>query len=91
MWASDCLRQELIGHGIGLTVVFPGHRYAQLEAENKIKPPETKAIAGEVKMMSADEVDVLPRIAQDRYHVVPGAMGTFTHLCTTTSRASYVG
>ena len=79
---SDCLRQELIGDNIGLPVVFPPDTDTpQLAAENRIKPPETKAIAGEVKMMSADEVAMccLRGIIQDRYLVVPGAMGTFTH------------
>lgn len=79
---SDCLRQELIDHRIGITVVFPPDTDTpQLAAENEIKPPETKAIAGEVKMMSADEVAMaaLKGMASGRYHVVPGAMGTFTH------------
>ena len=79
---SDCLRQEFIDHGIGLTVVFPPDTDTpQLAAENEIKPPETKAIAGEVKMMSAEAVAhaMLRGIAAGKYHVVPGLMGSFTY------------
>ncbi len=79
---SDCLRQELLDHGVGITVVFPPDTDTpQLAAENEIKPPETKAIAGEVKMMSAEAVAtaMLKGIANGRYHVVPGLMGGLTY------------
>ena len=79
---SDCLRQELLDHGVKITVVFPPDTDTpQLAAENEIKPPETKAIAGEVKMMTADEValSMLKGTASGKYHVVPGAMGTLTY------------
>ena len=79
---SDCLRQEFLDHGIGITVVFPPDTDTpQLAMENEIKPPETKAIAGEVKMMSAEAVAsaMLRGIAKGRYHVVPGLMGGFTY------------
>ena len=79
---SDCLRQELLDHGVDITVVFPPDTDTpQLAEENKIKPPETKAIAGEVKMMSAEAVAMamLKGIARRQYHVVPGLMGSFTY------------
>ena len=79
---SDCLRQELLDHGVGITVVFPPDTDTpQLAAENEIKPPETKAIAGEVKMMSAEAVasSMLKGIASGKYHVVPGLMGGLTY------------
>ena len=79
---SDCLRQEFLDHGLGITVVFPPDTDTpQLAAENEIKPPETKAIAGEVKMMSAEAVAdaMLKGIAKGSYHVVPGFMGGFTY------------
>jgi len=79
---SDCLRQEFIDHGIGITVVFPPDTDTpQLAMENEIKPPETKAIAGEVKMMSAEAVALamLKGISKGSYHVVPGFMGNFTY------------
>ena len=79
---SDCLRQELIGTDIGLTVVFPPDTDTpQLHAENLIKPPETKAIAGTVDMMSAEDVAacMLKAVSRGQYQVVPGAMGKLTH------------
>ncbi|MDP6943382.1 MAG: SDR family oxidoreductase [Myxococcota bacterium] len=79
---SDCLRQELLDHGVGITVVFPPDTDTpQLAAENEIKPPETKAIAGEVKMMSAEAVarSMLGGVASGKYHVVPGLMGGLTY------------
>lgn len=79
---SDCLRQEFLDHGLGITVVFPPDTDTpQLAAENEIKPPETKAIAGEVKMMSAEAVAqaMLKGIRGGKYHVVPGLMGSFTY------------
>ena len=52
-----------------------------MHEENKIKPPETKAIAGEVKALSAEAVALssLKGIAKGRYHVVPGFDGTFAY------------
>ncbi|MCB9788996.1 MAG: SDR family oxidoreductase [Deltaproteobacteria bacterium] len=79
---SDCLRQELLDVNVGITVLFPPDTDTpQLAEENRIKPPETKAIAGEVKTLSADEVamSLLRGIEKGRYHVVPGAMGSFTY------------
>jgi len=79
---SDCLRQELIGTGIGISVLFPADTDTpQLHEENKIKPPETKAIAGEVKTMSPETVAMamLKGIQKGTYHIVPGAMSKFTY------------
>ncbi|PIE21081.1 MAG: short-chain dehydrogenase, partial [Proteobacteria bacterium] len=43
---ADSLRQELIDHGIKLTLLYPPDTDTpQLAEENKIKPPETKAIS----------------------------------------------
>jgi len=79
---ADCLRQELIDFGVKLTILYPPDTDTpQLAEENKIKPPETKAIAGEVKTLSAEAVAtaLLKGMAKGKYHVVPGAMGRFTH------------
>ncbi|TNF25191.1 MAG: SDR family NAD(P)-dependent oxidoreductase [Deltaproteobacteria bacterium] len=78
---ADSLRQELIDYGIKLTILYPPDTDTpQLVEENKIKPPETKAISGEVKTMSAEAVAgcLLKGIAKGKYHVVPGTMGSFT-------------
>ncbi len=79
---SDCLRQELRDMNVGITVIFPPDTDTpQLVEENRIKPPETKAIAGEVKTLSADEVAIclLSAIRRGKYQVVPGGMGNLTH------------
>lgn len=79
---SDCLRQELIDYNVHISVLFPPDTDTpQLQAENEIKPPETKAIAGEVKTMSAEAVAaaMLQGIARRKYHIVPGAMGRLTY------------
>lgn len=79
---SECLRQELIPYNVGLTVVFPPDTDTpQLAEENKIKPPATKAITGEVKTMSAEAVAeiILVGIAKKKYQVVPGLEGSATH------------
>ncbi len=79
---SECLRQELLPYGVGLTVVFPPDTDTpQLAEENKIKPPATKAITGEVKTLSAEAVAeaMLVAIAKGRYQVTPGLEGAATH------------
>ncbi|NJD59244.1 MAG: short-chain dehydrogenase [Anaerolineales bacterium] len=73
---SDALRQELKLYGIGVSVVFPGDtQTAQLEYENKVKPPETKALAGNTKVMSADDVAriIITGIEHGQYKILPGA------------------
>ncbi|MFT7578576.1 MAG: 3-dehydrosphinganine reductase [Myxococcota bacterium] len=79
---AECLRQELIDHNVSLTVVYPADTDTpQLAAENKIKPPETKAISGEVKMLSPEAVAIatLKATAKGKLSVVPGAGGKFAH------------
>jgi len=79
---AECLRQELVGQDIEVTICYPPDTDTpQLAEENLIKPPETKAIAGEVKTMSAESValTLLTGIARGKLHVVPGTMGKFTH------------
>lgn len=79
---SDCLRQELLPHGVGLSVVFPPDTNTpQLQEENKIKPPETRAIAGNVRMMEPAQVAqaMLTGIARGSYHIVPGWGGKLTY------------
>ncbi|MFH1130872.1 MAG: SDR family oxidoreductase [Pseudomonadota bacterium] len=79
---SDALRQELLPHNIGVSVLFPADTDTpQLHEEDKIKPPETKAIAGNVKVMSAESVaeKLLSGIAKGKYHIVPGFGSKFTY------------
>lgn len=79
---AECLRQEIIGKDIKVTICYPPDTDTpQLVEENKTKPPETKAISGEVKMMSPESVAeaLLIGIARGKLHVIPGTMGKFTH------------
>lgn len=78
---AECLRQECLDKGVSITLLYPfDTETPQLEEENKIKPPETKAVAGEVKSMPAEAVaDLFVKgIACGQLNVVPGAMGKFT-------------
>lgn len=79
---SDCLRQELIDHNVKIHVVFPPDTDTpQLHEENKIKPPETKAIASGGGLLTAEAVAfvMLKGIARGKYHIVPGGMGRLTY------------
>ena len=79
---TDCLRQELLDHNIRVSVLFPPDTDTpQLEEENRIKPAETKAIAGAVKVMPPEAVAkiLLDGVARGKYHILPGAMSKFTY------------
>ena len=79
---AECLRQECLDYGVKITVLYPPDTDTpQLAEENRIKPPETKAISGEVKTMSAEDVSLalLGAIAKGKLGVTPGGMGKFTH------------
>ena len=78
---AECLRQELVGRGVTVTICYPPDTDTpQLAEENLIKPPETRAISGEVKTMSAEAVAeaLLDGVACGKLHVVPSAMGKLT-------------
>jgi len=72
---SEALRGELRPLGIKVSVVCPPDTDTpQLRRENEIKPAETKAISGSVKLMSADQVAdaILKGMARRRFAIVPG-------------------
>jgi 3-dehydrosphinganine reductase len=78
---AECLRQELVGRNVTVTICYPPDTDTpQLAEENLIKPPETKAISGEVETMRAEAVAeaLLHGVARGKLHVVPSAMGKFT-------------
>jgi len=79
---TDCLRQELLPHGVGVSIVFPPDTDTpQLHEENKTKPAETKAIAGTVKVLQPEDVAraIAEGIAAGRYHIVPGLGNKFSY------------
>ncbi|MDX9722251.1 MAG: SDR family oxidoreductase [Myxococcota bacterium] len=78
---SECLRQDLLPYNISVSVLFPPDTDTpQLAEENKIKPPETKAISGNVKVLSAEQVArvMLKGLVRRRFHLLPGFGSHFT-------------
>jgi 3-dehydrosphinganine reductase len=79
---SECLRQDLLPYNIDISVIFPPDTDTpQLQEENKIKPPETKALAGAIKVMKPETIALafLKGIAGRRFTIVPGTMNKFTY------------
>lgn len=80
---SDALRQELAQYNIAVSVLCPPDTDTPgLEAENKNKPAETKAIAGNAKLLSSDFVAtaVLNGIRKKKKMIIPGMEGRLTYL-----------
>ena len=72
---SDVLRSELKPLGIRVSIAFPSDTDTpQLAYEAPFKPPETKALARKVKVMSPEFVAkiTLQQAARGRYIILPG-------------------
>ncbi len=72
---AESLRHDLMRHGIDVTVIFPPDTDTpQLEQENRIKPAETRVLAGNVKPLSAAFVAraTLEGLRRRKVHVMPG-------------------
>lgn len=72
---AESLRGELKPKGIRVSIVYPPDTNTpQLIAENKIKPPETKAITATAKTWSAEEVarEIIKGITQRKFAIAPG-------------------
>jgi 3-dehydrosphinganine reductase len=75
---TDALRQEMKLHGIGVSIVLPSDTDTpQLEYENKIKPPETKALGSMSGSMSPERVAAitLAGVEKGKYMIIPGLEG----------------
>jgi len=75
---SDVLRAELKPLGIQMSIVFPPDTQTpQLEFEESLKPPETKAIAGSAHVLSAEHVakTILRDVRRGKYVIIPGLEG----------------
>jgi 3-dehydrosphinganine reductase len=75
---SDVLRAEMKLHNVGVSVVFPPDTQTpQLEYESGIKPPETKALSGNTKVLSAEQVaaETISSIEKGKYNILPGFDG----------------
>jgi len=76
---AECLRGELKQSGIKISIVYPPDTDTpQLEAENQIKPPETREIAGTAKTWTADAVarEILLGIEKQKFAIAPGLKTT---------------
>lgn len=79
---SECLRQDLLPYNIKISVIYPPDTDTpQLHEENKIKPAETKALAGTIKVMPAEKVALamLKGISQGKFTIVPSLMNQVTY------------
>lgn len=77
---AEALRCEVQPLGVRVTVCYPPDTDTPQHAfELQHMPPETKAIAGNAKAVTADEVasKLLAGMAQGRFHVVPGGSARF--------------
>jgi len=75
---TDVLRSEMKPLGIKVHIVFPPDTQTpQLEFEKKLKPPETKAIAGMSSALSPEQVadSILRGIGRGKYVIIPGFEG----------------
>lgn len=72
---SDVLRSEMHPYGVRVSVLFPPDTDTpQLAYEDPLKPAETRALSGNVKVMSPDEVarQLLAGVKRGRYLIIPG-------------------
>jgi 3-dehydrosphinganine reductase len=79
---SECLRQDLLPYNIKISVIFPADvDTPQWHEENKIKPPETRAIAGNVKVTQPEKIAaaLLKGIEHGKFTIVPGGMNRLTY------------
>jgi 3-dehydrosphinganine reductase len=80
---SEALRGELRPHNIKVSVLCPPDTDTpQLHEENKTKPPETKAIAGNAGVMDPDGVaeTLIRGMEKGKFMIIPGLEGKFIYL-----------
>ena len=77
---SEALRSECKKFGVLVSVLCPPDTDTpMLEAENKNKPPETKAVSETGGLLTADYVarTMIKGIGKKRFMIIPGFMGKF--------------
>lgn len=78
---SEALRAEMWPHGVKVSILLPPDTDTPQHAfELPLLPKETRAIAGTVKMLTADEVAtaLLEGMAKNDFEIVPGLDGRVT-------------
>jgi len=89
---SGVLRSELKPYGIGVSLVLPPDTDTpQLAYENQFKPPETRALAGNVRSMTAEAVAaaILRGVERRRYLVLPNSDISLTYHLSRLMGASF--
>lgn len=82
---SDVLRSEMKPLGIQVSIVFPPDTQTpQLDFEDPLKPMETRELAGNVKILSAETVAkaILKAVRKGHYVIIPGIGGKFFYHLT---------
>jgi 3-dehydrosphinganine reductase len=79
---SESIKQDLLRYNINISVFYPSDTDTPLlREENKIKPEETRMLAGKIRPMSADRAALylLKGIAHGKLVIVPGFMCKLTY------------
>jgi 3-dehydrosphinganine reductase len=79
---SDALRAELAGRGVAVSVLCPPDTDTpQLVEDNLTKPPETRAVSGNTKVMSPERVarSLLNGARRRRFIILPGTWNNFIY------------
>ncbi len=72
---TDALRAEMTRNGVRVSLLLPGDTDTpQHQHERRYLPPETRAIAGSVKLLSAEQVaaELLRGMARGAFEIIPG-------------------
>jgi 3-dehydrosphinganine reductase len=80
MGFSEALRFEMKPHGVSVHVVCPPDTDTPaLAFERTLRPPETDAIAGNIKPISAEKVAkaIVAGVDKGRYYIIPDATSAF--------------
>ena len=82
---SQVLKGELKPYGIRVSILCPPDTDTpQLIEEDQTKPPETRAISGNVKVMKPEKVAkiLLKDILKGKFMILPGGMNKITYVLT---------
>ncbi len=80
---SEALRQEVSQHGVSVSVLYPPDTLtAGFAEEEKTKPKETRAISGNAKLLTPEQVALalIKKIPKQKFHIIPTFDGQLSHL-----------
>lgn len=79
---SECLRQDLLPFNVDVSVVYPPDTDTPLwHEENRFKPPETRILAGKIRVMQPERVAeiMLRGILKKQMTIIPGRTNRLIH------------